>query len=354
MARAQFRFIVVSLAAVLAVAGCGSVTQTSPEPPPRTTAGTGVTAVAAAVSASDLQVRHPAWVSVSVATVWRSRTSPRQVDRPALAQPVRIRRWLSRMSLDQRRALGGRADTQAILGERVRVVALRPGWAKVVIPDQPSPLDRRGYPGWVPVRQLTAKKPAVSAQRATVTARLTWLRSDDAAADRRLEVSYGTRLPYLGTTGRWVRVALPSGAVRRVRAGAVSVHRTEEPALPATRTDLVRAATMFVGLPYLWSGVSGFGFDCSGLTWLDYRTHGMVIPRDARPQSMSGTVVRAGRLRKADLLFYATDGVVHHVSMYIGDGKMVHAPRTGSTVQVIPRNTWVYAREYSGARRYLQ
>lgn len=116
----------------------------------------------------------------------------------------------------------------------------------------------------------------------------------------------------------------------------------------------MRAATMFVDLPYLWSGLSGFGFDCSGLTWLDYRTHGMVIPRDARPQSMSGTVVRAGNLRKADLLFYATDGVVHHVSMYIGDGKMVHAPRTGSTVQVIPKNTWAYAREYAGARRYLR
>lgn len=351
MAGIQFKFLVVSLAAVLAVAGCGSATQTSPEPPQLTT---GRTAVAAVVSAPDLHVRHVAWVSVSVATVWRSRTSPRQVDRPALSHPVRIRRWLSRMSLDQRRALGGRADTQALLGERVRVVALRPGWAKVVIPDQPSPLDGRGYPGWVPVRQLTAKTPAVSAQRVTVTARLTWLRSDDAAADRRLEVSYGTRLPYLGTTGRWVRVALPSGAVRRVRAAAVSVHRTGEPALPATRRDLVRAATMFVGLPYLWSGLSGFGFDCSGLTWLDYRTHGMVIPRDARPQSMSGTVVRAGNLRKADLLFYATDGVVHHVSMYIGDGKMVHAPHTGSTVQVIAKNTWAYAREYAGARRYLR
>lgn len=347
MARAQFRFLVVSLTAVLAVSGCGSATQTLPEPPPRTTARTAT--VAAALGSPGLRVGHPAWVTVSVATVWRSRTSPHRVDRPALAHPVRIRRWLSRMSLDQRRSLGGRADTQAILGERVRVVALRPGWARVVVPDQPSQLDRRGYPGWVPVRQLTAKTPAHSARRVTVTARLTYLRSDDAAADRRLEVSYGTRLRYLGRAGRWVRVALPSGAVRRVRAAAVSVHRPGEPALPATRRDLVRAATMFVGLPYLWSGLTGFGFDCSGLTWLDYRTHGIVIPRDARPQSMSGTVVRAGKRRKGDLIFYATNGIVHHVTMYIGHGRVVQAPHTGSSTQVTP----VARYEYAGTRRYL-
>lgn len=300
-----------------------------------------------------LRVGRPAWVTVSVATLWRTPYSPRPVDRPALARPARIRAWLSAMTLDQRRALNGRADTQALLGERVRVVRLRPGWAKVVVPDQPTPDDTRGYPGWVPTRQLTARPPASAARRATVTARLVWLRTDDPAVAARTEVSFGTTLPYLGTVGSWVRVSTPVGVVRRVRAAAVSVHRPGTPALRATGADLVRAAVMFRGLAYLWAGRSGFGFDCSGLTSLDYAVHGVVIPRDAAPQSRAGRPVGAATLRKGDLMFYASNGVVHHVSMYAGNGLMVHAPRTGSSVQVLPTSTPAYASQYAGARRYL-
>ena len=350
-ARALAAFALATLALVTAGA-------TAAEPasgiPATGAAGVDTSAAAQPAPAYPLQVGHPAWVDVSVATLWRSPSSPRPVDRPALTYPVQVRRWLADMSLTQRRGLWHRADTDAVLGERARVVALRPGWAKVVVPDQPTPLDRRGYPGWVPRRQITARPPADSTQRVTVVHRTAWLRSDDASADRRLEVSFGTRLPYLGVADGWVRVAMPRGGVRRVAESAVSVHRPGDPALPATRADIVRSATMFKGLPYLWGGLTGFGFDCSGLTWMDYRVHGITIPRDARPQSMSGTPVRVGQRRPGDLLFYATDGVVHHVSMYVGHGMMVHAPHTGSSVQVIPVATPAYQREYAGARRYLR
>src|SRR3954469_11738709 len=63
-----------------------------------------------------------ATVSVSVATVWKRPSSARSVDAPALANPVRVRAWLAGMTLSQRRALSGRAVTQVVLGERVRVV----------------------------------------------------------------------------------------------------------------------------------------------------------------------------------------------------------------------------------------
>ena len=79
--------------------------------------------------------------------------------------------------------------------------------------------------------------------------------------------------------------------------------------------------------------------------------HGIQTPRDALPQSQGGTPVRGAR--RGDLMFYATDGLVHHVSMYIGDGKMVHSPGTGQTVEVVATSTPAYHREYSGARRYL-
>jgi cell wall-associated NlpC family hydrolase len=298
-------------------------------------------------------VGREAWVAVSVGTIWRSPSSPRIVDRPALTNPAGIRTWLSRMTLTDRRGLNGRTDTQALLGDRVIVIARSGSWVKVVVPDQPTPLDPRGYPGWVPTAQLTAQRPVSTALVATVVARTTWLRTDNAAATPVAEISFGTRLPRVGLTGAWVRVLTPTGQVRRLYASAVAVRAPSAAALPRTGSDVVRAAQMFTGLPYLWAGRSGFGFDCSGLTSLDYRVHGVTIPRDADAQAVKGRAIARLSLRPGDLLFYATSGSVHHVSIYAGNGRMVQAPRTGSNVQTIAVSTPSYAREYAGGRRFI-
>ena len=297
---------------------------------------------------------HAAWVSVSVATLWRSPASPRAVDQPALRAPADIRGWLGAMTLTDRRGLQGRADTQALLGDRVLVVATSGTWAEVVVPDQPTPLDARGYPGWLPLRQLGAVPPVAAAQYATVVARTAWLRTDTAAAAPVVEVSYGTRLPVLTTAGGWVRVGLPGGLVRRVAAAVVARGAGPAAAQPATGASLVQAAQAFTGLPYLWAGRSGFGVDCSGLTSLVYRVHGLVVPRDADAQATRGRPVASGTTAPGDLLFYATaSGYVHHVSMYAGSGQMVQSPATGQVVQTIPVSTPSYAVQFAGARRYL-
>lgn len=292
---------------------------------------------------------EPAWVSVSVATLWRSPSAPRSVDAPALAAPARIGAWLEAMTLDQRRELNGRADTQVLLGDRVLVLGLRPGWAQVAVPDQPSPEDARGYPGWVPRRQLTAARPASTGTVATVVSRLAWLRTDDDLAQRAVRISFGTRLPVVGRSGRFVRVATPTGAVRRIGASQVVVHDAGSPALAPGRSSFVATARTFLGVDYLWAGRSGFGLDCSGLTSLTYRVHGVVLPRDAGPQSRSGRAVTTPR--RGDLLFFATAGTVHHVAMYAGAGAMIHSPHTGSTVQLTPTDDPAYAGEHSGTRR---
>lgn len=259
------------------------------------------------------------------------------------------------MTLADRRGLQGRADTQALLGDRVLVTAVRGTWAKVVVPDQPTPLDPRGYPGWVPLRQLTAAAAPSATTVATVVARTTWLRADTATAARVVEVSYGTRLPVLGRLDGWLRVGLPGGIVRRVDLSAVVRTAVASPALRATGVSIVQSAKSFTGLPYLWAGRSGFGFDCSGLTSLVYRVHGVVIPRDADAQFARGSRVPSGATAPGDLLFYATaSGYVRHVSLYAGSGQMVQAPATGQSVQTIPVTTRPYAAEFAGARRYLR
>src|SRR5207253_2896837 len=68
----------------------------------------------------------------------------------------------------QRRALVGHMPTQVLYGETVRVLARRGGWTQIAVPDQPSPLDARGYPGWVRSWQLG---PVQAGGKVLVTAR---------------------------------------------------------------------------------------------------------------------------------------------------------------------------------------
>lgn len=133
----------------------------------------------------------------------------------------------------------------------------------------------------------------------------------------------------------------------------MAVRAPSAAALPSTGSDVARAALIFDGLPYLWAGRSGFGFDGSGLTSLVFRAHGVIIPRDADAQTVKGTAVSSRVLRPGDLLFYAARGYGHHVSIYAGNGRMVQSPKTGSAVQTIAMSTASYAREFSGARRAI-
>jgi cell wall-associated NlpC family hydrolase len=124
--------------------------------------------------------------------------------------------------------------------------------------------------------------------------------------------------------------------------------------LPASGADVVRTGHLFDGLPYLWGGTSGFGFDCSGFTHLVYAMRGVTIPRDADAQYAAGKAVARADLQPGDLVFFKTStGYIHHVGIYVGNGQMLHAPRTGSAVEVVSLSAQPYATEYAGARRYL-
>lgn len=274
-----------------------------------------------------------AWVAVDVATGWHAANSPRAVDSPALAIPPRIRDWLAALTQSQQAALIGLMDTQMLLGERVVVVSVANGWAHAVVPDQPSPLDSRGYPVWVPLAQLTAVPPASAASEATVVKPTTWLRDDSGAAIA--EISFATRLPVLGSDGTRVEVGLPGGGSGWIDASAVAVTAPGTAALPQTGASVVESARAFIGLRYLWSGTSGFGFDCSGLVHIDYRAHGIGLPRDADAQALVGTAVSKSALQPGDLVFFARDGAVHHVAIYVGGGQIIDAPDIAQPVRLI-------------------
>ena len=316
---------------------------------------------AAAPAPNELEPGDHAFVDVTVATLWVAPDRPRALDAPALTNPVDLDQWNKNMEdTETRRWLTGNLETQAVLGSEVEVTEVSGDWAHVVVLDQGTPRDVRGYPGWVPVRQLVEndKFAADSTNRdhAVVTDTKTWLSATPDGKKPQQEISFNTQLPVLAQTPDDVRVALPDGSEAWLARNAVAVYAPgAKPATP-TGEDLVATGKMFLGLRYLWAGVSAYGLDCSGFTYTVYRAHGVDIPRDSGPQSKFGKVVTADELRPGDLLFFAqTGGVgsVHHVGMYIGDGKMIHSPNADVSVQIVDWKQWDSSHEFAGARRIL-
>jgi cell wall-associated NlpC family hydrolase len=95
-----------------------------------------------------------------------------------------------------------------------------------------------------------------------------------------------------------------------------------------------------VGKPYVWGATGPATYDCSGLIMRAFQSAGINLPRVSREQFYSGGHVPVAQAQAGDLLFYATDrndpATIHHVVLYMGDGKMVEAPYTGEQVRVQP------------------
>jgi cell wall-associated NlpC family hydrolase len=126
----------------------------------------------------------------------------------------------------------------------------------------------------------------------------------------------------------------------------------------------IAAALRYLGTPYSWGGggtagpsrgwaqgADTVGFDCSGLTQYAYGQAGIWIPRNSRAQYSALPKVAPSDLQAGDLVFWANNpsnpSTIHHVALYMGDGKVVQAPQTGDVVKVSD----MWWRGYAGAVR---
>ena len=104
-----------------------------------------------------------------------------------------------------------------------------------------------------------------------------------------------------------------------------------------------------IGDRYVFGAAGMVTWDCSGLTMRAYQAAGVSLPHSSAAQSRMGKKVSFSSLKPGDLLFYGRP--VSHVGIYLGGGRMVHAPRSGSRVKVTTSGS-LGRKPLVGARRF--
>jgi lipoprotein Spr len=131
-----------------------------------------------------------------------------------------------------------------------------------------------------------------------------------------------------------------------------SMMLASQPAHAASTADnIISTGERYMGVPYRFGGSSGTdAFDCSGFTRYVFNQNGISLPHSSRLQSQAGTFVPRDQLQPGDLVFFYSP--IHHVAIYMGDGKILHTYGSpGVTITDLNSRWW--SSHYSTARRVL-
>lgn len=208
------------------------------------------------------------------------------------------------LSLHREPRFDARIDTQALLGERVRVFETHEGWAWLQ-------LEKDGYVGYAALDDLAA--PADPATHRVVVPSTFMFPAPDIKAQPVVTVTMNAEVAVLREDERFAHLAN----------GRFIIARHLKP-LGDFEADFVAVAEAFRHVPYLWGGKSVLGLDCSGLVQLSLQAAGRIAPRDSDMQEngLGGALPIDGfeGLRRGDLIFW--DG---HVGIMADGRQLLHA-----------------------------
>ena len=158
------------------------------------------------------------------------------------------------------------------------------------------------------------------------------------------------------TASAAARVAGLSAAIRRLRAALQPVRLStpvDTTSTDAVGWDAVAVAEHYLGVRYLWGGSNPqSGFDCSGFVKFVYAQLGLTLTHYAATQYVTTPHIDPSQLEAGDLVFFEprADGP-GHVGIYVGEGQLIEAPRTGDVVKLAPLDELSAALGFVGATR---
>ncbi|WP_219837373.1 C40 family peptidase [Paenibacillus sp. R14(2021)] len=141
-------------------------------------------------------------------------------------------------------------------------------------------------------------------------------------------------------------------------AATITPHTTHAASTTTIANKVAATGKHYLGTPYKFGAKSGITsvFDCSSFTQYIFKKHGIKIPRSSKEQSKAGVYVSRKNLKPGDLIFSDTnrDGVINHVSLYIGNGKLLHTYRVGVGVTISTFKGSIWDHTYKTARRVIR
>ena len=173
------------------------------------------------------------------------------------------------------------------------------------------------------------------------------------------KLSNGTVVDVLESASNgWKKIKTSNGTIGWVSGSYLANGVVEQTSTPSTNKvqAVIDLAHKQLGKPYVWGAEGPNSFDCSGLIYYVYKNAaGITLPRTSSAQYSAGVAVSRSNLKAGDLIFSSTDGTgnITHVAIYVGDGQMIHAPRTGKNVEKVSINKSYWNKAYVGARRVL-
>lgn len=151
------------------------------------------------------------------------------------------------------------------------------------------------------------------------------------ATQKKQETDLGAKKKQIDVDIKKLEASLPVTTVKTEKCPTINGVVSD-----AARTA-IRTACAQIGDPYVWGAVGPNSFDCSGLTQYAYKAAGIHLTHFTGAQWNEGKAIPRSEARPGDLVFFFSD--LHHVGLYLGNDKMVHAARAGKPVNVSSINT---------------
>jgi cell wall-associated NlpC family hydrolase len=306
-------------------------------------------ALSAAVPAGAAPRESPREIQSRVKALYAQAEAATQQYDAARATGDRLRSQLSALqgesARDQQSVNKLRGALAEIAGDQYRAGGIDPALTLILSSDPDSYLDRASTLDRIQgqradqVLRLRAAQRTLDAERARAgadLARLDGVRARLADRKRVIQRKLAAAQRLLAALGPAQRAALGYGtaaAGRTALAGAVP-DLPDLPAPSARAAEAVAAARSVLGAPYSWGSTGPDAFDCSGLTYWAYQHAGVTLPRTSQEQLHAGRRVPLSQARPGDLVVYRDDA--SHVALYVGGGRVIHAPYPGARVRYDP------------------